>query len=106
MKAFSLKTLLVLVLVLLISGCGTRTVTIVEFVGTFPDDALLLDCPVEPPPARSKYLTTDDKGREALSTQAYNRQTANVTVCNEQKAGLRKWKSEQNTLLNQAQQEK
>ncbi len=51
-----------------------------------PPDELLKDCEVAPPP-----LLWQDK----QVTDAYNAQTFNITKCNDDKYGLRKWKNKQ-----------
>lgn len=94
---FRMRTLAVQLFALaLLAGCGTKQPTVVY--NTFvlaPQDNLLQDCPVEPPPKRDSFIAmTKDEKIDALSG-AYNQQTVNVGLCNKDKKGLRTWKAEE-----------
>lgn len=101
-----LKVTLMVVMAFFVAGCAPQIRYVPTPIGTLPREDWLLATTVEPPPERQKYLATDDKGREALMTNAYIKQTQNLTVCNIDKAGLRQWRIEQKALLDKAQQEK
>ncbi len=101
-----IKVTFVVLMALVVSGCAPQVIYVPTPIGTLPREDWLLPTAIEPPPNRQKYLATDDKGREALMTNAYIKQTQNLTVCNIDKAGLRQWRAEQKALLDKAQQEK
>lgn len=81
----------------LLAGCGTtqEPTTVYRTVTLSPQDNLLQDCPVEPPPKKDLFVAmSKDEKIEALSG-AYNQQTVNVGLCNKDKKGLRTWKAEE-----------
>ena len=79
-------------MLLLLSGCGTTQEIVYQtkFIG--PPDALLIKCPVEPPPNMQVYLDSTWKQKEGLLTKAYDNQTNNVGVCNRRFGSLQDWK--------------
>ena len=80
------KLMMGLLMMCCITACGGRTVTQNKTILVAPSDALLLDCPISPPPTK---IT-----KQSL-VNAYSQQTLNIKKCNQDKALLREWKSNQ-----------
>lgn len=87
-----------LALVSLLSGCALfaeKPVAPVYITKvTVPDDALLVDCEIEPPPPKEDYMKADMSGREGLLAKHAGKQMKNLFKCNDRLGQLRSWKKE------------
>lgn len=82
-------------LTFLLAGCGTRTKIVYETHLIVPEDELLQDCYIAPPPDKEKLLQADDVGRQELYVEAWHAQLRSVVNCNHEKRALRDWKAKQ-----------
>lgn len=110
-----------LMLVCMMVGCGTpQRVVKIEHVLVAPEDNLMVDCDIAPPPAKADYLKDYTVGavvpapavpkgeqyylaqyarglknaeeRERMLADANLKNIKNLDVCNQRWAKLRKWK--------------
>ena len=92
-------------LISLLSGCAlspekpVAPVYITKVI--VPDDALLVDCEIEAPPAKEEYMKSDMSDREGLLTKHASKQMKNLFTCNERIGQLRLWKKEVKSLETQ-----
>lgn len=94
LKVFGAVAVIVLIAVVL-TGCGTQIVYVPQYAVAVPPDALLLDCEVEPPPYKDKYLAMTPKEKEGALTDTLTVNYGFQTSCNKGKAELRQWKVDQ-----------
>jgi uncharacterized protein YcfL len=79
-----------------LTGCLTNPERVVYKTQVIaPEDALLLDCDVEPPPEREAYKKSDNMGREKLLVDHSHKQLKNVSACNVRFGEIRTWKKKQ-----------
>lgn len=90
-----MKWVTLVILVLLLSGCGETIVYRDHFVLVVPDDKLLQDCPSSAPPDKEEYVAANAKKQKAMLAQYGVVQTGNLNGCNIDKADLRSWKKQQ-----------
>jgi hypothetical protein len=95
MKNIFTRLLLVVLCAFALAACNTTPTVIHDTKLILPEDSLLQDCPVEAPPAQATYPTLTPKEKEKALSDFGNKQTKNIALCNGDKAGLRKWKKEQ-----------
>jgi hypothetical protein len=84
-----------------LTACGAAPTTPVWKYQTIliaPDKSMMQTCPVEPPPNITTYMAADLSGREGLDEKAYNNQTKNVALCNQQTSRLSSWVDQQKAL--------
>lgn len=88
-------------LVVTLTGCagfGSKPNTQYVTRVTVPDDALLVDCEVSPPPNKDDYMKADPSDRELMLAQHAGKQMKNLFKCNERFSKLRSWKKEVKAL--------
>lgn len=84
--------LMLLSLVVLLTGCTTRTVTQHETQVAVPNDNLLQLIDVIPPPDRDDFVNASYDDKLLMLMGAYQDQTTALGVCNLQTEKLRNWK--------------
>lgn len=94
------RTALIASVLLSLTACGTVEVVDHQVTqGTYPDDVLLRDCLITPPPTPADYLLHEAtvqataSERERKLTAFANAQTKNIIDCNNDKKALREWKA-------------
>jgi len=92
-----MKNILLLLLPFLFA-CSIRQNDVPTFVAVWPDDYLITDCDLEPPPPKDLFMKAPDNLKLKMAAEAYNTQTNNVINCNHKMDGLRKWKEGQKQL--------
>lgn len=105
------------ILLLSASSCSTTT-TVVKWKLVAPEDSLLLDCPIDPPPTSEDYMRSapkvadgaspdetklkqelaDLQRREGLLHQYLRAQMLTSVTCNVQREELRNWKKKQQEI--------
>lgn len=93
-----MKTLMALSVACLM-GCGTQQPAVsYKTIAVLPDDALLMDCAIAPPPDAATYKAADTGMREELLMDNIHAHLKNGFVCNSRWDELRKWKKAQKAL--------
>lgn len=91
--------LLVILAGLILSGCATtQPEPIVKYktIVIAPEDALLVDCKIEPPPVIDDYLKLPEwTMKEGVLVDMSQKQIGNLNDCNIRMKNLRAWKAEQ-----------
>lgn len=98
----SLSKVLLSLAVLLLAGCETVKVVVVEkntWKTTSVDSVLLEDCHVEPLTTREKYLQMSLDEREDHLTRVLAQQYKNTGKCTVDKQGIRKSIEKQKSLI-------
>lgn len=94
------KIIVTLFAALALSGCAgmfkSNTVYVTKV--TTPDDILLINCDITPPPSKEDYLKADMSGRELMLVQHSSVQMKNLFKCNDRFGKLRSWKKEVEAL--------
>lgn len=91
-----IAALLVLALIgLVLTGCGTQVVYVPQYVVVSPPDALLLDCRKDAPPDIDWYIEQSWNEKEKALVSLNNKNYGNLDVCNLGKSELREWKKDQ-----------
>lgn len=90
----------------------------IKYIAVTPDDSLLQDCAIEPPPAKSVYLANygtrigtsevdmvlnelaNLREREGLLIRLNTKQVSNLQSCNVKLQKLREWKQKIKTEVN------
>ncbi len=90
---------LVVLALLILSGCGTQVVYVPQFTLAAPPDALLIDCEIEPPPAPKHYLSLTYREKEGELTDVLTKNYGYQQSCNKQHAITRQWKFDQIEII-------
>lgn len=83
-----------------LSGCFATTqpepITKYKTIVLAPEDALLVDCDVEPPPGVTDYVKLQDWAqKEGVLIDMSQKQLMNLINCNIRLKNLRAWKAQQ-----------
>lgn len=78
------RLVMLLPMLLMLTACGMRTVKPSQVQVVVPPDSLLQDCPVSEPP--NNLL-------KASLVNAWDDQTINLAICNNNMGKLREWKA-------------
>jgi hypothetical protein len=89
-----MKFILVLLLTLVTTGCSWDKQLVIKNVLVTPDDSMLVECSVTPPPNRETYISSDMKGRESLLVKYSSSLMKDCFSCNEKIKALQTWKKE------------
>jgi hypothetical protein len=101
---FFARLMLVMILIscaLMLGACGNQPTTPVwkyQTILIVPDQSMMQQCPVEPPPPKATYMAADAQGREGLLTTAYSNQTKDISLCNQGIGRLNTWVAQQKAL--------
>lgn len=95
-----MRTLLFLLFAgFILSGCATtQPEPVIQYktIVIAPEDSLLLDCDMEPPPVIEDYLKLPEWTlKEGILIDMSQKQMVNITKCNIRLKNLRAWKAEQ-----------
>jgi len=95
-----LRLAIIVSLAALLVGCGaTQPIIQYKTVVLSPPDSLLQDCKTEEPPETSYYLASPWTEKERLLFANSSAQMKNIDLCNVDKRTLRKWKADQQRML-------
>lgn len=96
----SITTFFMLLALFALSGCATdQPPSLYKTLLIAPDDSMLIDCDIEPPPDKATYLAGTDKDREKMLAKTLGKQYSNGQVCNDRWAKVRLWKKEQAQMI-------
>lgn len=93
-----MKKVILLILCFYITGCAwafNKHDQLPQYVLIAPNDSMLLDCKYEPPPQMDVFMKGDTVNQLYLMTEAYNKQTKNLSECSIRLYEIKIWKEEQ-----------
>ena len=79
--------------VVVLSACTGKTIT--QKVHVFPEDYLIADCVIVPPPLVEEYMAMNQTQREAVLTDVIIGQMGEIEVCNGRLRTIRELKAGQ-----------
>lgn len=87
-----MNKLIIVIIALFMVACTPATTVRYMYKPVTPEDHLILDCQITPPPDKEEYLVATDKQKELLLSNTLATQYKYTKECNVRLKNLREWK--------------